>query len=113
MLEIKDLHAAYGRLAALKGVDIQVPKGGIVFVVGPNGAGKSTLLKSIAGLVKPVGGSIDFERVRINGRPPERLCRDGLVLVPEGRHIFGTLTVEENLKLAMSARSTRPRPLRI
>ncbi|MGH8817545.1 MAG: ABC transporter ATP-binding protein [Achromobacter pestifer] len=104
MLEIKDLHAAYGRLAALKGVDIQVPKGGIVFVVGPNGAGKSTLLKSIAGLVKPVGGSIDFESVRINGRAPERLCRDGLVLVPEGRHIFGTLTVEENLKLAMSAR---------
>ncbi|MBB1593791.1 ABC transporter ATP-binding protein [Achromobacter sp. UMC46] len=107
MLEIKNLHAAYGRLAALKGVDIHVPAGSIVFVVGPNGAGKSTLLKSIAGVVKPAEGSIDFEGVRINGRPPERLCRDGLVLVPEGRHIFGTLTVEENLKLAMSARKNK------
>lgn len=107
MLEIKNLHAAYGQLAALKGVDIHVPAGSIVFVVGPNGAGKSTLLKSIAGVVKPAEGSIDFEGVRINGRPPERLCRDGLVLVPEGRHIFGTLTVEENLKLAMSARKNK------
>ena len=107
MLEIKNLQATYGRLAALKGVDIRVPKGAIVFVVGPNGAGKSTLLKSIAGVVKPAEGSVDFEGVRINGRPPERLCRDGLVLVPEGRHIFGTLTVEENLKLAMSTRKAK------
>lgn len=107
MLETRNLHAAYGRLTALKGVDIRVPQGGIVFVAGPNGAGKSTLLKSVAGVIKPVTGSIDFEGARINGRPPERLCRDGLVLVPEGRHIFGTLTVEENLKLALSTRKAK------
>jgi branched-chain amino acid transport system ATP-binding protein len=100
MIDIKDLHASYGQLSALKGIDLTVRSGEITFVVGPNGAGKSTLLKCIAGLLKPRAGSIAFNGKSILGEQPERLCRNGLALVPEGRHIFATLTVEENLRLA-------------
>jgi branched-chain amino acid transport system ATP-binding protein len=107
MIEIKDLHVAYGQLKALKGIDLNVRRGEIVFVVGPNGAGKSTLLKCIAGVLKPASGSIVFEGKNIVGEPPERLCRNGLALVPEGRHIFGTLTVEENLRLAATYRKDK------
>lgn len=104
MLKIRSLQVAYGQLAALKGVDLDVPQGGITFVVGPNGAGKSTLLKSIAGLIRPNAGGIELEGRDIGGRPPETLCREGLALVPEGRNVFGTLTVQENLGLALSTR---------
>lgn len=104
MLKIRGLQVAYGRLAALKGVDLDVPQGGITFVVGPNGAGKSTLLKSVAGLIRPLAGDIEMEGRAIGGRSPETLCREGLALVPEGRNVFGTLTVEENLGLALSTR---------
>src|ERR1700733_4977326 len=91
MIDIKDLHASYGQLSALKGIDLTVQEGKITFVVGPNGAGKSTLLKCIAGLLKPRAGSIVFDGKSILGEQPERLCRNGLALVPEGRHIFATL----------------------
>lgn len=104
MIEIDDLHVSYGKLDALKGVDLVVGAGELVFVVGPNGAGKSTLLKSISGLLKPQSGGIRFEGKSIVGAQPENLCRNGLALVPEGRHIFGTLTVEENMKLAATHR---------
>jgi len=104
MLEVRNLHAGYGRLTALKGIDIDVVQGSIVFVVGPNGAGKSTLLKTVAGIHAPATGSIRFERQAVNGQPPEKLCQEGLVLVPEGRHVFGTLTVRENLQLALGTR---------
>ncbi|PUA20404.1 ABC transporter ATP-binding protein [Glaciimonas sp. PCH181] len=100
MLEIKNLHASYGQLNAVKGVDITVNEGEIVFVVGPNGAGKSTLLKCVSGLLRPTSGTITFCGKSILKEQPERLCRSGLALVPEGRHIFGTLSVEENLRLA-------------
>jgi len=104
MLEVRSLQAAYGRLTALKGININVPQGGIVFVVGPNGAGKSTLLKTIAGVHKPTAGTITFENQPLIGKPPEKLCQEGLVLIPEGRHVFGTLTVRENLQLALGTR---------
>jgi branched-chain amino acid transport system ATP-binding protein len=104
MIEIDDLHVSYGKLDALKGVSLAVGAGELVFVVGPNGAGKSTLLKSISGLLKPRSGGIRFEGKSIVGAQPENLCRSGLALVPEGRHIFGTLTVEENMKLAATHR---------
>src|SRR5262245_2503513 len=107
MLNVSGLTAGYGRLTALKGVDIHVDKGEIVFVVGPNGAGKSTLLKTIAGLMKPTGGQIQLEGASIAGQQPEYLCRRGLVLVPEGRHIFRTLTVQENLAIAAMIRKDR------
>lgn len=107
MLKVEGLKAGYGRLTALDGVDLTVEKGEIVFVVGPNGAGKSTLLKTVAGLQSPFAGTISFQGTRINGQAPERLCREGLVLVPEGRSIFRTLTVEENLALGSMGRSDR------
>lgn len=99
MLEIKELVAGYGRLTALKGIDLSVDKAEVVFVVGPNGAGKSTLLKTISGLMAPSSGDILFAEQRINGKSPEQICRSGLALIPEGRHIFKTLTVEENLRV--------------
>ena len=97
MLAVTDLVVRYGKLTALEGVDISVGPGEAVFVVGPNGAGKSTLLKSIAGVLRPAAGRIALDGADIAGGAPERLCRQGLALVPEGRHIFRTLTVEENL----------------
>jgi branched-chain amino acid transport system ATP-binding protein len=99
MLEVRQLVAGYGRLTALKGIDLVVSKGEVVFVVGPNGAGKSTLLRTIAGLMSPNSGEILFQGQRINGAAPEQLCCRGLSLIPEGRHIFKTLTVEENLRV--------------
>lgn len=104
MLEVKQLVAGYGRLTALKSVDVTVAKGEVVFVVGPNGAGKSTLLKTISGLMKPTAGQIHFRADRIDGLAPEKLCREGLALIPEGRHIFKTLTVQENLKVGAMIR---------
>lgn len=104
MLEIKQVVAGYGRLTALKSVDITVATGEVVFVVGPNGAGKSTLLKTIAGLMTPTNGIISFQGERIVGRSPEQLCRSGLALIPEGRHIFKTLTVQENLRVGSMIR---------
>jgi branched-chain amino acid transport system ATP-binding protein len=107
MLDVIGLTAGYGRLAALKGVDIHVEKGEVVFIVGPNGAGKSTLLKTIAGLMKPTGGQIRLDGASIAGQQPEQLCKRGLALVPEGRHIFRTLTVQENLAIAAMIRKDR------
>lgn len=97
MLNVKQLVAGYGRLSALKSIDLSVAKGEIVFVVGPNGAGKSTLLKTIGGLMTPTSGSIAFQGKSIVGQAPEKNCASGLALIPEGRHIFRSLTVEENL----------------
>jgi branched-chain amino acid transport system ATP-binding protein len=107
MLEITNLTAGYGRLNALKGTSIHVDRGEIVFIVGPNGAGKSTLLKTVAGLMTPTAGSITFNGEEIAGKAPEQLCRQGLVLVPEGRHIFRTLTVQENLSIGTMIRKDR------
>jgi branched-chain amino acid transport system ATP-binding protein len=107
LLEVTGLVAGYGRLTALKGVSVSVHDGEIVFIVGPNGAGKSTLLKSIAGLMAPHAGTIAFKGIDIAGRPPERLCRAGLSLVPEGRSIFRTLTVQENLSIGATIRTDK------
>lgn len=112
MLDVKQLFAGYGRLTALKGIDLSVKQGEVVFVVGPNGAGKSTLLKTIAGLMAPTSGTIAFKGSLINGKAPEQLCRSGLALIPEGRHIFKTLTVEENLAVgAMIRRKSSDRDI--
>ncbi|TKT69514.1 ABC transporter ATP-binding protein [Aquamicrobium sp. LC103] len=97
MLKIEQVVAGYGRLTALKNIDLRVDKGEVVFVVGPNGAGKSTLLKTISGLMAPTSGRISFQGERVDGKAPEQVCRKGLALIPEGRHIFKTLTVQENL----------------
>lgn len=99
MLELKEVHARYGAITALRGISIQVSQGELVALLGVNGAGKSTTLGCIAGVLKPWQGSITFEGAAIVGKSPEQIARLGISLVPEGRDIFPSLTVEENLRL--------------
>jgi branched-chain amino acid transport system ATP-binding protein len=99
-LEVEDLHVSYGQIAALRGVSLKVDKGETVCVVGPNGAGKSTLMSVIAGGLKAKRGKVSLAGKDISATRPEDIARLGISLVPEGRRIFGTLTVEENLKVA-------------
>lgn len=99
MLEVVNLGTNYGAVKALHDVSLSVAAGSITFVVGPNGAGKSTLLLTLAGVLSPSSGRIVFSGSEAAGRAPEDLVRDGLSLVPEGRQIFGSLSVAENLQL--------------
>jgi branched-chain amino acid transport system ATP-binding protein len=110
MLEIDRLEVSYGALAALQGVSLTVGRGEIVALVGPNGAGKSTLLKTIAGLLAPRGGAIQWEGQRIEANPPERIVEYGVALVPEGRRLFARMTVRENLEIgAFTQRAQKER----
>ena len=99
ILEVVDLHAAYGRIEVLRGVDLAVPRGAVVALLGPNGAGKSTLLKVICGQMEQTSGDIHLAGVHVSGAKPDDLARLGLTTVPEGRSVFPNLTVEENLLL--------------
>ena len=99
ILEILDLHAAYGRIEVLRGVDLTVPKGAVVALLGPNGAGKSTLLKVISGQMAPTSGDIHLAGVHVTDAKHDELARLGLTTIPEGRSVFPNLTVEENLRL--------------
>ena len=99
MLEIKNLHVRYGNIEAIHGIDIKVEKGEIVTILGANGAGKSTTLMTISGLIKPSEGKIIFDGVDITDTPGDKIVEMGISQVPEGRRLFGTLTVEENLEL--------------
>ncbi len=110
MLEIEDLEAAYGDALALSGVTLSVGPGEIVALLGPNGAGKSTLLKSIAGLLRPRAGTIRWEGEDLSRVGAHLIVERGLAMVPEGRRLFGSMSVEENLELgafAARARNTR------
>jgi branched-chain amino acid transport system ATP-binding protein len=98
-LRVRDLTAGYGGLPALHGVSLEVKRGEIVALVGANGAGKSTLLRAVAGLLRPAAGRIDLEGERVDGRPAHEIVRSGIAYVPEGRHLFGRLTVLDNLLL--------------
>ena len=97
MLRVKKLSAAYGAVTALHDVDITVETGEIVALIGSNGAGKSTTLKAISGLVRPSAGGIEFLDETITGLSPESIVARGIIQVPEGRHIFPRLTVQQNL----------------
>jgi branched-chain amino acid transport system ATP-binding protein len=99
MLELRDIRISYGRTEVVHGVDMRVGRGEVMGMIGPNGAGKSSLLRSICGLVRPSAGEVTFENRVLTGMAPEQIARLGLALVPEGRHIFKTLTVAENLRL--------------
>jgi branched-chain amino acid transport system ATP-binding protein len=99
MLEVEDIHVNYGRLTALRGVSLRIDEGEVVCVLGPNGAGKSTTLAAIAGGVRPHRGTIRLGGMPLTGKAPETICRLGVSLVPEGRHVFATLSVEENLRI--------------
>ncbi|MFW7341188.1 ABC transporter ATP-binding protein [Pollutimonas sp. H1-120] len=99
LLEIRQLEVAYGGIRAVRGMDLRVERGELVSLIGANGAGKSTTLRAICGLVPIAGGDILYEGKSIAGAPSYMLVRDGLVMVPEGRGIFGQLTIEENLAM--------------
>ena len=99
MLKITDLKVNYGGIEAVKGLSFEVPEGSIVTLIGANGAGKSTILRSIAGLVKPASGKIEFMGEDITGKDPAVIVTKGITLVPEGRKIFPDLTVLENLRI--------------
>ena len=105
MLSIKDLQVHYGGIEAVKGISFDVSEGEIVTLIGANGARKSYVLRSIAGLVKPSGGSITFCGDNITGRDSTVIVKRGITLVPEGRKIFPNLTVLENLKIGAYMRS--------
>jgi len=107
MLELNNIHARYGAITALRGVSIAVSQGELVALLGVNGAGKSTTLATIAGVMRPWQGSILFEGNPIVGKSPEQIARLGISLVPEGRDIFPSLTVEENLRLGAYTRSEK------
>ncbi len=99
LLSVRNLVVEYGSIRAVKGISFDVQEGEIVTLIGANGAGKSSTLRAISGLV-PFGGSVSYEGKELRGVPPHRIVAMGIAQVPEGRQIFGTLTVYENLKLA-------------
>ena len=107
LLEIEDLHVAYGQVQAVRGVSLRVEEGRIVTLIGPNGAGKSSILSALAGLVPPRAGRVRLGGADVTGLPAHRAVAAGLSLVPEGRAILGRMTIEENLVLAGEKRQGR------
>jgi branched-chain amino acid transport system ATP-binding protein len=108
LLELRELHVHYEKVAALKGVTVEVRADGIVTIIGSNGAGKSTALRAISGLVRPSAGEIRFAGERIDALPAEKIVARGIAHVPEGRRVFPGLTVEENLRTGAFLRRDRP-----
>ncbi len=106
MLELEALDVRYGSVPAVRGLSLEVDRAELVGLIGPNGAGKSTTLHAIMGVVAATAGEIRLAGTSLRGRTPEAIARAGIALVPEGRRIFGELTVEENLRLGLSARRT-------
>ncbi len=107
MLKVRNLEVSYGPIRALKGISFEVKEGEIVTLIGANGAGKSTTLRTISNLLKPKGGSITFLNKDLLSVPACDLVKKGIVHVPEGRIIFGPLTVQENLELATWGRKDK------
>ena len=105
MLTIKDLRVNYGGIEAVKGISFEVPEKSIVTLIGANGAGKSTTLRSITGLVKASGGSIQFDGAELLGMDTPDIVAKGITLVPEGRRVFPDMTVIENIKIGPYLRS--------
>ena len=117
LLEVSGLVVRYGAVTAVRGVDLTIGEGEIVSIVGPNGAGKTSLVSAVAGIVPPAAGSIVFAGKSLAGIALEDVVAQGIALVPEGRHIFASLTVTENLMLGATVRrrcrrrARRPRSL--
>ena len=107
LLELKELQVAYGGIQAVKGIDLHVDQGELVCLIGANGAGKTTTLKGITGLQPIKSGKIHYAGEDITGKPAFQLVRKGLSMVPEGRGVFGALTIEENLAMGAYARNDR------
>jgi branched-chain amino acid transport system ATP-binding protein len=106
-LAVSDLEVRYGPVAAVRGLSLEVAPGEIVGLIGPNGAGKSSTLHAIMGHVRPSAGDVRLGERSLRGRPPEAVARSGIALVPEGRRIFGELTVDENLRLGLAGRRSQ------
>ena len=109
MLEVKNLEVSYGKIKAVKGIDFTVEQGEVVCLIGTNGAGKTTTLRTISGLLRPSGGEISFKGQRIDKVPAHEIVSLGIAHSPEGRKIFASLTVEENLLLGAFARKDTER----
>ncbi len=107
MLTVENIHVYYGNIAAVKGISIEVQKGEIVTLIGSNGAGKSTTMRAISGLISPRRGSITFEGRKISGMPGHQVTALGISQSPEGRRIFGRMTVDENLDLGAFLRNDK------
>ena len=107
MLKVNKIEVHYGGIPVLHEVSFEVREGELVAIVGSNGAGKSTALKTVVGALSPVSGDIDFEGTDITGKNTAEVVRFGITYVPEGRHIFGPLTIEENLLLGAFTSSTK------
>src|ERR1700753_3241064 len=99
LLKIEGLRVAYGRIEALRGIDLEVDEGEIVTLLGANGAGKTTTLRTISGMLSPVAGSITFDGPRIDGMPSYQVVASGSGHVPEGRRVFPRMSVLENLQM--------------
>ena len=107
LLEVRKLAVAYGGIQAVKGIDLAVGQGELVCLIGANGAGKTTTLKGICGLLPVRAGSVHYDGDDVTGRPAFELVRRGLAMVPEGRGVFGALTIEENLAMGAYVRRDR------
>jgi branched-chain amino acid transport system ATP-binding protein len=107
LLEVQGLRISYGGINAVKGIDLQVKEGELVALIGANGAGKTTTLKAICGLLQPAGGAIRYRGADVVGMASFSLVEQGLAMVPEGRGVFGRLTVEENLEMGAYIRRDR------
>jgi branched-chain amino acid transport system ATP-binding protein len=110
MLTIKNLSAGYGKVQVLHGISIEVPKGRVVTLIGSNGAGKTTTMRAVSGMIAPTGGEITLNGKRIDGLESYHIARQGLAHSPEGRRVFATMTVSDNLRLGAFPRYTGARP---
>ncbi|MES2757733.1 MAG: ABC transporter ATP-binding protein [Pseudomonadota bacterium] len=110
MLKIQNLQAAYGKVEVLHGISLEVPKGKLVTLIGSNGAGKTTTMRAISGMIKPKGGTVTLGGKDITGLESHKIARCGLAHSPEGRRVFSTMSVTDNLLLGAFPRFTRSRP---
>ena len=110
MLTIKNLSAGYGKVQVLHGISLEVPKGQVVTLIGSNGAGKTTTMRAVSGMIAPTGGEITLNGKRIDGLESYHIARQGLAHSPEGRRVFATMTVTDNLRLGAFPRYTGARP---
>jgi branched-chain amino acid transport system ATP-binding protein len=110
MLSIKNLKAGYGKVQVLHGISFEVPKGKLVTLIGSNGAGKTTTMRAISGMIRPTEGEITLKEERIDGMESYAIARRGLAHSPEGRRVFATMTVTDNLLLGAFPRLTGSRP---
>ena len=110
MLSIKNLEAGYGKVRVLHGISLEVPRGKVVTLIGSNGAGKTTTMRAVSGMIKPVSGEISLGGKRIDGEESYTIAKLGLAHSPEGRRVFATMTVTDNLTLGAFPRLTGSRP---